>query len=166
MRKLFGKKQYDLKSCIATSLDALRQVNKSHAEKWELGKETAWKVDEQAGTINFSFADGREVSAPMQVIGTYHAKAKKFQWAWDHPSVPARLRQHAIAVQKFAQENGCDELRQSLSDCTEKAAWEYTALAMLIAEASGAYRAQIAADTYAFMTFGEITVYSTESFSV
>jgi hypothetical protein len=39
---------------------------------------------------------------------------------------------------------------------TERRAWEYTALAMLLAEANGAYCLQTQPDTFVFLTFGEV----------
>lgn len=157
MRKLFSKKTFDLEACIAASFEGLQLVNQTHRDNWRLGQEQSWKVDEHSGSIQFTFADGAVVSAPVQVIGTYHAAEQSFQWAWDHPSVPPKLRLHTAKVKAFGQANTCQELTKGKTPCTEKRAWEYTALAMLLAEANGAYRARIAADTYAFMTFGAVT---------
>lgn len=162
MRKLFGKQNFDIEPCITDSVETLRAMNAAHGEKWRLGQEKAWKVNEQVGRIIFSFADGGKVSAPVQVIGTYKVKEQRFHWAWDHPAVPPLLRYHALKLKEFAREKACAELLQQQSTCPERRAWEYTALAMVIAEANGAYRAQVEGDTFVFMTFGEVSVHAPE----
>ncbi len=158
MRKLFKKRKFDIEACIAGSFEGMQLMNQTHQQTWRLGQEKSWKVDEHGGRIIFVFADGAKVSAPVQVIGTYQAKDGSFLWAWHHPTIPPRLCQHTAKVKAFGQTHACEELTQPQPRCTEKRAWEYTALAMLLTEANGAYRAQIAPDTYAFMTFGEVSV--------
>lgn len=158
MRKLFKKRKFDIEACIAGSFEGMQMVNQNHQKNWRLGQEQSWKVDELNGRIIFAFADGAKVSAPVQVIGTYQVRDSNFLWAWHHPVIPPSLSQHTTKVKAFGQTHACDELIQPQSRCTEKRAWEYTALAMLLAEANGAYRVQIAPDTYAFMTFGEVRV--------
>lgn len=158
MLKRFKKKKFNLEAFIAGSLDGLKLMNDAHRAAWRLGQEKSWRVNEKAGKIIFTFADGAEVSAPVQVIGTYHAKDCMFTWGWGHPSVARGLQQHAAGVKAFGEELAVEEMTTQQVPCTEQQAWEYTALAMLLAEANGAYRAQIAPDTYVFMTFGEVAV--------
>jgi hypothetical protein len=157
MLKLFKKEKagkFNIEACIAGSVESMQLMNATHKEQWRLGQEQSWKVDEAAGLIVFGFADGVEVAAPVQVIGTFHAGEQSFLWAWDHPAVTRNLHQHALKVKAFGEEHAAEELTSRQVACTEKRAWEYTALAMLLAEANGAYRAKVAPETYAFMTFG------------
>jgi hypothetical protein len=158
MRGLFKKKKFDVEAFIAGCVDSLRLMNTDHRKNWNLGKEKSWKVDEKVCRIRFSFANGTEVSAPVQVVGTYDAKEGTFTWAWDHPMVIRKLQKHAAQVKSFGEEIRCAELTKSKLASTEKRAWEYTALAMQLSEAHGAYRAQIMPDTFVFMTFGEVEV--------
>ena len=66
------------------------------------------------------------------------------------------LQRHAARVRDFGIEYGSEELITQQIPCTEKRAWEYTALAMLLAEANGAYCLQTTPETFVFMTFGEV----------
>ncbi|MBS0308418.1 MAG: hypothetical protein JSS58_05545 [Proteobacteria bacterium] len=157
MRKLFTKSNFDIEAFIAGSVESLRSVNATHGQTWRLGQESSWKVDEQTGRIVFGFADGGAVSAPVQVIGIYTTKDGLFQWAWDHAAVSPPLRQSALRIREFARQKHCAELQQQQCACPERRAWEYTALAMVVTEANGAYRAQVGNDMYIFMTFGDIT---------
>jgi hypothetical protein len=157
LRLIKKKKKIDLDALIADSVKGLQQVTEEHRTRWKLGQEKAWSVDEDRGIIRFTFANREVVSAPAQVIGTFHVSDKTFTWGWKHPNVLPNLQHHAHRVREFGVEYGSEELTTQQVPCTEKRAWEFTALAMLLAEASGAYCLQTTADTFVFLTFGEIS---------
>jgi hypothetical protein len=157
LRLIKKKRKIDLEALIADSIKGLQEVTEEHRNRWKLGQEKAWSVDEDQGIISFTFANSVVVSAPAQVIGTYHVTDKIFTWGWKHPNVLPILQQHAHRVYDFGVEYGSEELTTQQVPCSEKRAWEYTALAMLLAEASGAYCLQTSADTFVFLTFGEIS---------
>ena len=156
LRLIKKKKKIDIEAFIADSFKGLQLVTEEHRNRWQLGQEKAWAVDEAAGRISFSFANGRIVSAPAQVVGTYHVSDKTFTWGWKHPNVLPKLQQHAARVRDFGIKYGSEELTTQQIPCTEKRAWQYTALAVLLAEANGAYCLQTTPDTCVFMTFGEV----------
>jgi hypothetical protein len=156
LRMVKKKKRIDIEAFIADSFKGLQLVTEEHRNRWQLGQEKAWAVDEVSGRISFSFANGAVASAPVQVVGTYHVSEKAFTWGWKHPNVLPNLQRHAARVRDFGIEYGSDELTTQHIPCTEKRAWEFTALAMLLAEASGAYCLQPSPDTFVFMTFGEV----------
>lgn len=157
LRLIKKKKKIDLETLIADSVKGLQVVTEEHRTRWKLGQEKAWAVDEEKGVISFTFANNVVVSAPAQVIGTYHISNKTFTWGWKHPNVLPRLQLHAQRVHDFGVEYGSEDLTTQQVPCSEKRAWEFTALAMLLAEASGAYCLQTEADTFVFLTFGEIS---------
>ncbi len=160
MIKLFKKKKFDIEAFIAGSVKGLQLMTETHKNTWRFGQEKSWSVDEKKGRIIFSFADGVLASAPTQVVGTlvgtHHNEENTFTWGWGHPSVASELKRHAARVKAFGEQYDSEELTTKIVPCTEKRAWEYTALAMLLAEANGAYRAQLAPETAVFMTFGEV----------
>lgn len=150
------KKKIDVEAFIADSYKSLQLVTEEHRKTWQLGQEKAWAVDEDSGKISFSFSNGTVASAPTQVVGTYQVQDKTFTWAWQHPNVVPQLQRHASRVREFGLEYGARELTTQQLPCTERRAWEYTALAMLLAEANGAYCLQTQPDTFVFMTFGDV----------
>ena len=150
------KKTIDIEALIADSFKGLQEVTEEHRKRWKLGQEKSWKVDETKGVISFTFANNVVVSAPAQVIGTYHVTGKTFSWGWKHPHVTPNLQHHANLVREFGVEYGSEELTTQQVPCTEQRAWEYTALAVLLAEAGGAYCLQTSPDTFVFLTFGEV----------
>jgi hypothetical protein len=150
------KKKIDVEAFIADSFKGLQLVTEEHRNRWQLGQEKAWAVDEVNARISFTFSSGVIASAPTQVVGTYQIAEKIFTWAWNHPNVPPNLQLHASRVREFGAKYDFTELTTQQVPCTEKRAWEYTALAVLLAEAAGAYRLQTTPDILVFVTFGEI----------
>lgn len=159
MLRLFKKKkQFDIEAFIAGSVKGMQLVTEEHKKTWRLGQEKSWSVDEKKGKIIFAFADGAQASASAQVVGTYNIKDSIFTWAWGHPAVVPDLQQHALRVKVFGKDHGSQELTTNQLPCTESRAWEYTALAMLLSEANGAYRVLLGTDTAVFMTFGAVAL--------
>ena len=128
----------------------------AHRGTWHLGEEETWDVDQDSGNIIFTFANGTIASSPVQIIGTYNAKDGTFMWGWDHPSIVPALQNNALKVKIFGEEHGSKELTTQKISCSEMRAWEYTALAMRLSEAGGAYRAEASPGTYVYMNFGEV----------
>jgi hypothetical protein len=155
---MFGlfKKKFDLEAFIAGSVEGLQMVTDAHRGTWHLGEEKSWDVDQDIGEIRFLFADGTVASSPVQIVGTFNAKDGTFMWGWNHPSVTPSLQMAAARVKEFGEEHQSIEFQTHKVSCTEKRAWEYTALAMRLSEAGGAYRAEASPGTYVFMTFGEV----------
>ena len=158
LKLLKKKKKIDVEALIADSYKSLQLVTEEHRKNWQLGQEKAWAVNETSGKISFTFADGAVASAPAQVVGTFQVQDKTFTWGWQHPNVVPQLQRHAQRVREFGMEFGAEELITQHIPCTERRAWEYTALAMLLAEANGAYCLQTQPDTFVFMTFGEVAL--------
>lgn len=160
MLRLFKKKQqkFDIEAFIAGSVKGMQLVTEAHKKAWRLGQEKSWSVDEKKGKIIFSFSDGIQASAQAQIVGTFNTKDNTFMWGWGHPSVSQDLQRHAARVKVFGEQYGSEELTTKEVQCTEARAWEYTALAMLLSEANGAYRVLVGSDTAIFMTFGEVAL--------
>jgi hypothetical protein len=115
-----------------------------------------WSVDLEAGMITFTSAT-KMVSAPVQVIGTYNTRDGTFLWGWDHPSVPEPRRSDARLARQFGQLQDLPLFTTRMVECTEEQAWRFTAVALYLSGAQGAYRGP-AGTTMVFMTFGEMTI--------
>lgn len=146
----------DAKSYIEQSLEKLSAATINHRKTWGFGKANTWSVDQKKGLIRFNFSNGKVVTAPVQIIGTY-ADNGTFMWSWDHPSVEAALNKHASLVKQFGKKHKLRTLLIRTVKISEKDAWKYTALAMRLGNASGAYRAK-SGKTWIYMTFGKVSV--------
>lgn len=127
----------------------------------KVGREFAeWDVDLEQGVIRF-IGRARAYSAPVQVIGTYNTLDGTFLWGWDHPSVPAALGANARLARQFGTRHALPLFMTRKVACTEQQAWQFTAVALYLADAQGAYRARIGT-TWVFLTFGELTLQSVQ----
>ena len=115
-----------------------------------------WNVDLEAGLIRFTSAS-KTVTAPVQVIGTFNSVDGTFLWGWDHPSIPEPSRAHAQLAREFGRRHDLPLFTTRMVECTEAQAWEFTAVALYLSGAQGAYRGP-AGTTMVFMTFGEMTI--------
>lgn len=141
---------------IEQSFAGLQGSTQIQAETWGLGSEQRWSVDQDQGTLTWYFADGKQAVAPVQMIGTYYQG--EFLWGWDHPSVKAGLDQAAHQVKAWGEEHNLPHLTERKVAISDIEAWKYTALAMRLDKASGAFRAIAGGGTTVFMTFGKVTV--------
>jgi hypothetical protein len=115
-----------------------------------------WAVDLDVGTITFTSATKR-VTAPVQVIGTYNTRDGTFLWGWDHPSVPEALAADARLAREFGERQALPLFTTRMVECTEEDAWGFTAAALYLSGAQGAYRGPTGT-TLVFMTFGQLTI--------
>ena len=115
-----------------------------------------WSVDLEEGVIRFTSAT-KMVSAPVQVIGTYNTLDGTFLWGWDHPSVSEPRGADARLARQFGELNKMPLFVTRKVECTEEQAWSFTAVALYLSGAQGAYRGP-AGTAMVFMTFGEMTI--------
>lgn len=115
-----------------------------------------WSVDLDEGVIKFTSAT-KVVSAPVQVIGTYNKLDGSFLWGWDHPSVPEPARTDARLAHEFGDLQRLPLFMTRKVNCSEEQAWSFTAVALYLSGAQGAYRGP-SGTTMVFMTFGEMTI--------
>lgn len=123
------------------------------ANKLKIGG-APWSVDQEAGVIQFEREDGRLVTAPVQIIGSWNPRTTAFTWGWDHPSVQTRLRADAERTRWFGDKHALSELTARTQKMSEMEAWRLTAVAMKVNAAAGAYRGPTEGPVV-FMTLGQ-----------
>ncbi|MEJ7137372.1 DUF6882 domain-containing protein [Amphibiibacter pelophylacis] len=138
---------------LQQALEALQAQTAQNSRDWGLGTEARWNLEMNEGSLRFTFADGRVLQAPVQVVGTYSTASGSFLWGWDHPSVPQPLRRAAQKVCDYGLAHGMEPLTMRSIACSEDEAWAYTAAAAQLDGAAGAYRGD-AGGTWVYMVFG------------
>lgn len=133
----------------------MRAKTDAHAKQWRLGKESGWNVDQDAGEIEFRFADGRVLRAPVQIVGTWNRQEGVFQWAWGHASVVAGMRRHAENAKQWGERNRQAKYASRVIPATQEEAFQFTAVAATLSAAKGVYRGQTGT-AWVYMTFGEV----------
>lgn len=127
----------DPAAIIQRSRDELAEKTRIHTKHWGLGGSERWDADLEQGLIWFTFPDGRIVSAPVQVIGSYNTEDSTWLWAWDNPSVEEPLAQAARLARDFGARHGLEQFTQPEVQCSEDDAWTFTALAVSVSELLG-----------------------------
>ena len=145
----------DPQAFIRESLARLKQQQSEQEKAWGFRKESSWRLDQGAREISFYFADGKVARAPVQVVGTYNPRDRSFVWAWDHPSFREPLREHAYLAKAWGEMHDLAKWTTGKVQCTEKEAWEFTAVAARLGKARGAYRGP-SNGPLVFVTFGEV----------
>lgn len=128
------------------------------AAEWGFGRTKRWDADLVNGTIKFT-DPGQVVLAPVQVIGSFLLDDHDWLWAWGNPKIAYELARDARLVRHYGRERGIARFDEPRIRCTMDDAWDFTALAAQLSEATGAYRGPAGGDLYAFMTFGKPAVF-------
>jgi len=154
-RSLFGAKEPG--ATLARSWEELLLKQQANTEAWGLGNFDRWDADLDLGVIRFSNGDGFVVTADVQVIGTYNSDDESWLWGWDHPSVSPPLARAAQLAHEFGRKHRLSQYTTRRLRCSQDDAWQFTAVALHLSEGAGSYRGP-SGSTFAFMTFGEVTV--------
>ena len=141
---------------LDTSMAELQLKTEAH-KAWGLGSFDQWNIDQDAGTLVFSNADGTTVTAPVQIIGSFNSGDNTWLWAWDNPSIEERLTEDAQQLKQYGEQHGIERLTSPSWTGDEADGWAMAAFAVKLCEAQGAYRAP-AGSTYVFVTFGEVRI--------
>ena len=150
----WGGEQVDVDLYWAQAWADLRIRQGEMARRMKLTDAT-WRVNQEAGLIEFERADGIMVRAPVQIIGSWNPKNEIFTWGWDHPSVHTRCRADAERTRWFGDAHEVNELTRRQVRVSEAEAWRLTAVAMKVNAAHGAYRGPTEGPVV-FMTMGDL----------
>jgi hypothetical protein len=97
-----------------------------------------FRLDLKKGRIVFVPAQGPEIAAQAQVIGTYSDDGS-WMWAWGHPDVPVEIQQAAWAVQQFGERQEIDVLLSRGGPLDAARLAEYQAICAYISDANGVF---------------------------
>lgn len=155
---LSAKAQIPMARYAGEAHEQLQARQAEHRKAWGLGQESGWEASLERGTIGFLFADGRKVSAPIQVIGTHDPSDNSFVWSWANKTIPAALTDHAKQLKAFGEHNGIKSFTQPIQQpVDEDQAWIFVTVAHRLAQANGVYRIRHGKVWY-YLTFGATSV--------
>lgn len=97
-----------------------------------------FRLDLKKGRIVFAPAQGPEIAAQAQVIGTYSDDGS-WMWAWGHPDVPVEIQQAAWAVQQFGERQEIDVLLSRGGPLDAARLAEFQAICAYISDANGVF---------------------------
>ncbi len=150
--------EQELDNLIDISMEGLRIQNEAHASTWGLGSAERWDVDQEEGSIIWSFEDGKIAQAEVQIIASFKSDDGSFVWGWANSSIVDALKTDALKVKEFGEKNDLEFLTAPRLKVNEGEAWELAALANHLNETNGVYRGPTGPNLFLFLTFGQVKI--------
>ena len=137
---------------VAQSVEGMKGQEAILRERYRLGQEEHWYIDQDTGTLRLDFADGTVATAPMQIVGSFNPRDATFLWGWANDSVDPGLRRAALLAKAWGTENRMARYTTAKLDSSIDEAWEFTAVVARLDAATGAYMVD-AGGPLVFLTF-------------
>lgn len=127
----------------------LERKRASQKIPWE--QIASWSADQNTGSVKLAFEDDTELSAQINLIGTFSRGT--FMWGWHNPSIKDELKADSLKLKKYGEQKGWAIFSEPMFPATTRDGWALMALAAKVLNADGAY----AGDTGEAVTF--LTLY-------
>lgn len=127
---------------LAQAREQARDAIADAQARFGLGSHARYAVDLAEGTIRFfDAANVERVRADVEFAGSWSPSSRSWLWGWENASMPAAVTARLEAVRAFGERHGVDELRASVVEGDEDAAWTMAAAALRLLDAQAIYRA-------------------------
>lgn len=146
----------ELETLLSQGRDLIDRTTRAHAGRWGLGTAQRWILNQDEGTIKWSFED-HVATAPAQILGSWNGKVSTFVWSWDNETIVPRLRETAERVRAFGVENKVPALTASPLKLDEEQVRDLVAVAFAVGGGNGLYHpydGQLAS----YVAFGPVTI--------
>jgi hypothetical protein len=107
---------------------------------YHLGSYQRYDWDQGTEQIVFSDSGVAKVVADIQFVGSTSTLSGTWLWAWDNPTVDARLRRDVLRVRDYGRRHGIRKLTRAKWPADEVDGWEMTSISAKLLQAEGAYR--------------------------
>ena len=148
----------DFDTLLEKAFHHTQALQSAHSETWRMGEAENFNVDFETGKILWSFADGVLVTADAQLIATWSDKDGSYLWGWDHPMCPPAPAEAAHAVKNHADMHQIQQLQVRKIECEIDDGWQLAAIAVLLGNLQGVYRAPASAGAFAYIGFKNIEI--------
>lgn len=117
---------------------------------WGFDDYERWDFDQFSRVLRLQMKDGSRVEADAQAIGSYWAKRKLWEWAWNNPNVEDPLKVDVCLVRDFGKKKKIEYLVAPMVPVPDEMFPTYlSAVAMKVIGSDGIFAGEA----------GEITVY-------
>ena len=140
----------DLDEELFQALLALEEKRLDQPYNWD--EASSWAMDQNHARLTVFFDDDTEISARMQIVGTFNGET--FMWAWANQTIDARLRVDSLKLKEHGESNGWTIFSQEEFPATARDAYAMMALAAEFAGADGAYAGESVGTATYVILFG------------
>ncbi len=116
-----------------------------------------WDIDDKAGVITFTMADGRACDADYGFVGTWAVDNETFKWGWDHPYATDATRAAADEVLKQGKALDAKVLATNLLKLPEREVWHLVSIAAFLAQLPAIFRGRANEKAWMYFAFGRPT---------
>lgn len=110
-------------------------------DDWHISDHIFSEYDPANATLLLDFADGSQLRADAQLIGTFCVSDASFEWAWNNPRFPVNITCDSLRVRKEGDELGITYLRAGMIPIKDEKFLSYLcAIAIKVVDADGMFR--------------------------
>lgn len=88
---------------LADALAEFKTKQEALTRDWRFGTGKQWGFDQVSGVFKLDFSDGAEFQADGQILGSYFAARRSWEWAWNNPHVVPKMARDSKIVRQVGE---------------------------------------------------------------
>ena len=91
---------------LAGALEEFNTRQRAMKQEWHFDTYERWGFEQLTGTFRLEFADGRQLLAEGQILGSYSATGHSWEWGWHNPYVDPAIARDSQKVKQVGEQLG------------------------------------------------------------
>lgn len=91
---------------LAGALEEFNARQRAMRQEWHFDTYERWGFEQLTGTFRLEFADGRQLLAEGQILGSYSASGNSWEWGWHNPYVDRAIARGSQKVKEVGEQLG------------------------------------------------------------
>ncbi|MCH4250095.1 MAG: hypothetical protein LKF88_04395 [Microbacteriaceae bacterium] len=150
-----------LPSASAAHLDPLirhgyariRRGNQLLSSRWGHDAESTCHVDLERATATLRYPTRRDLTVPVQYLGTYTRSDAIFTWAWTE-DLPEEVSRVSRIMRRYGTRRRLSLLSEPQRHCRQDEPWNITAIGTLLSQAWTGFELQDSPNEYRYLLLG------------
>ena len=91
---------------LAGALEEFNTRQRAMKQEWHFDTYERWGFEQLTGTFRLEFADGRQLLAEGQILGSYSATGHSWEWGWHNTYVDPAIARDSQKVKQVGEQLG------------------------------------------------------------
>jgi len=91
---------------VAQALEEFNAKQRTMKQEWRFDSYERWGFEQLSGTFRLEFADGRQLLAEGQILGSYSSTGNSWEWGWHNPYVDPAIARDSKQVKETGEKLG------------------------------------------------------------
>ena len=127
---------------LADATAELNTKQETLKRDWRIDSFKDWEYDDARAILKLNFADGAQLQADGQLLGTYLPDGHSFEWAWNSPHFGEAITRGSKLVKRKGEELGISYLQAGMVPVPGEEFLSYLcAIGAKVTESAGIFRA-------------------------